>query len=342
VTGVSFVVPVYNGERTLDEVLTAIHTQADGRPLEILVVDDGSSDRSRELARCHEVQLIDGPRRGGAAAMNAGIRLASYPVICQIDQDVVLGPGWLRAVLEVLERATDIAAVQAHFLVDRRESLWTRVLGLDVELRYAGLPDRFADHVCTGNTAYRAAALRAVGLFDESLGYGYDNDLSYRLGAAGHRLAHCPEARATHRSRSSASAYVVQQYGLGYGRLDLVAKHPRRLSGDQVSGPWMMAHAPGMLLALVALVASASLWLLGGPWAGLALVGGAAVGLLGVERLVAGVRATLRSRDPAGLFFPVAHLLRDAAWAASIIVWALRRLTRRAALPQHSMWRTDR
>ena len=57
------------------------------------------------------------------------------------------------------------------------------------------------DHACTGNSVYRAEAVRRVGGFDESLGYGYDNDMSYRLGRAGYRLAFCRQARSTHRWR---------------------------------------------------------------------------------------------------------------------------------------------
>ncbi len=87
------------------------------------------------------------------------------------------------------------------------------------------------DHVCTGNTVYRAEALARVGLLDESLGYGYDNDLSYRLGAAGYALAFCRDARSRHRWREGLAGYLTQQYGFGYGRLDVVAAHPDRVGG---------------------------------------------------------------------------------------------------------------
>jgi hypothetical protein len=95
-----------------------------------------------------------------------------------------------------------------------------------------------------GNTAYRVSALAAIGFFDESLGYGYDNDVSYRLRAAGYRLVMCPDARSIHQWRDGWRAYFRQQYGFGYGRLDLVAKHRRRVAGDDVSPLSMMLHAP--------------------------------------------------------------------------------------------------
>src|SRR4029079_4627767 len=98
------------------------------------------------------------------------------------------------------------------------------------------------DQLCTGNAAYRASALHAVGLLDEALGYGYDNDLSYRLRAAGWQLAVCRDAPSVHRWRDGLGGYLSQQYGFGYGRIDLVVRHPRKLAGDAVSPPAMMAH----------------------------------------------------------------------------------------------------
>ena len=114
------------------------------------------------------------------------------------------------------------------------------------------------DHVCTGNTAYRASALQSVDLLDEGLGYGYDNDLSYRLAARGHRLAYCPDALSTHHWREELHRNILrQQFGVGYGRLDVVARHPRRVRGDDVSGTVMMLHAPAMLIAWIFLAATA-------------------------------------------------------------------------------------
>ena len=58
-----------------------------------------------------------------------------------------------------------------------------RAMGLDLEQRYGAITDAYLNHVCTGNSVYRAAALHQVGLFDETFGNGYDNDMSYRLQA---------------------------------------------------------------------------------------------------------------------------------------------------------------
>lgn len=209
-------------------------------------------------------------------------------------------------------------------------------MGLDLEHRYASATGT-VDHVCTGNAAYRADALHAIGLLDECLGYGYDNDLSYRLRAAGYHLSVCRAARSRHRWRQGLLGYLTQQYGFGYGRLDLVAKHPTRWSGDVVSPGSMMAHpivmAIAFLLLMIALFASS----LG--WSARALVLAASTLLVGLtlERAVAGVRAWKRLGDRTALAFPAVHLARDAAWVSALFVWLARRLLMRSSTPAHSM-----
>ena len=338
--GVSFVVPVKNGASSLDQVLRAILAQADGRPMEVIAVDDGSTDGSAEILATYaangRLHVLRGEGRGAAAAINLGIRHAAHPIICQVDQDVILHTGWMARLTARLEQ-TGAAAVQAYYETPRDASLWARVMGLDLEQRYGSIHTSFVDHVCTGNSVYRAEALRRVGLLDESLGYGYDNDLSYRLVAAGERLAFCREARSVHRWRERAFDYLRQQYGVGYGRLDVIARHPRRVRGDDVSGPGMILHAGGMLVALMGALVAGVLALGGGPWPPVAALVAIVVGALMVERFVAGGRAARRLRDRAGWCFAPVHLLRDVAWAFAVVAWTARRLAGRTPAPSHSM-----
>jgi GT2 family glycosyltransferase len=209
-------------------------------------------------------------------------------------------------------------------------------MGLDLELRYAALA-RETDHVCTGNSAYRAEALDNVGLFDERLGYGYDNDMSYRLKDAGYSLLFCRDATSTHRWREGFRAYCVQQYGFGYGRLDLVAKHPRRASGDRVSPFGMILHPVAMAAAVVCAAGGGLAALMGGSAAPATMTAAAIVAGLTVERSAAAVRAVVRFGDPAAFLFPLLHLARDLSWVAALVFWSLHRLARRDSRPSDSM-----
>ena len=339
-TGVTFIVPVRNGAPWIREVVSSIEKQDDGRPIEIIVVDDGSTDGSREivLSLCciHPLRILQGEGRGPAAAINLGLREARFPIMCQVDQDVVLGPGWMTALVNEL-RDPDVAAAQGYYTVGSNATIWARVMGTDLQQRYEAISGRDTSHVCTGNTAYRADALFRVGLFDEQLGYGFDNDMSYRLVAAGYRLRLNRTAHSTHYWRDSLRGYCRQQYGLGTGRLDLVAKHPGRFAGDAVSPLGMMLHPLGTLAGICGLITSLGLAWTGGSWRPALVVVTALFLVLGVERAVAGVRAARRFREPAALLFPVVHLLRDLVWVTAFVRWSMRRLRGRGPRHQDSM-----
>jgi len=338
--GVTFVIPVRNGADWLDRVLRAALDQADGRPFEIIAVEDGSTDESPEILATYQarglLRIVNGPGRGAAAALNTGIREARHPVVCQIDQDVILEPGWMLRLLDAL-RDPDVAAAQGYYVTSPDASIWARVMGLDLALRYHRILGRDVDHVCTGNTAYWAEALHAVGLFDECLGYGYDNDISYRLVRAGHRLVIDDRARSVHCWRDNCLTYLVQQYGFGYGRLDLVAKHRRRVGGDDVSGTVMMLHAPLMALALALLAIATMQGVLGTPPTILVLAATVVLSTLVLERTVAGIRAAMEFNDSAGLFFAPVHLVRDVAWALALGMWLTRWLSGGTGRPHDSM-----
>ncbi len=172
-----------------------------------------------------------------------------------------------------------------------------------------------------------------MGLFDESFGYGYDNDLSYRLIAAGYRLTFCRAARSVHTWREGLGGYVVQQYGFGYGRIDLVSKHPARFHGDTVSRTGMMSHPVLMSLAIVGLAIAAAMAITTGPWRAVAAAAALLLAGLTIERCAAGIAAARRFRTMTPLVFPVLHLIRDLAWVTAIVVWLLRRVSGRPSKP---------
>jgi GT2 family glycosyltransferase len=246
----------------------------------------------------------------------------------------------LRELLPAFEDP-DVAAAQGHYITRPGAGFWARAMGRDLEHRYSQIHGDCVNHVCTGNTAYRASAIRQVGLLDERLGYGYDNDLSYRLATRGYRLVFRRRAISVHVWREEFFAYLRQQFGVGYGRLDVVARHPGKAAGDDVSGPIMMAHGPVMLVALSILAVSGLLAGIGLPWRIPCLGALLLMSILAAERACAGVVAWRRSGDRAALGFAAAHLARDAAWAYAIGLWLLRRMRRQHPSPSHSMHRSD-
>src|SRR5437667_12630279 len=109
---VSVVIPCYNGERYLAEAIESVLAQR-YEPLEIIVVDDGSTDRSAEVARHFgdAVQYVCQPHAGAAAARNRGVGLATGDLIAFLDADDVWTEGRLARQVQVLEADPSVGMV---------------------------------------------------------------------------------------------------------------------------------------------------------------------------------------------------------------------------------------
>ncbi|MBI5049156.1 MAG: glycosyltransferase [Deltaproteobacteria bacterium] len=326
---VSIVIPMYNAERHVKNVLDAIFDQDYQGPVEVIVVNDGSRDRSLEIARTFQgrggLTIIDQPNQGAVAATNNGFKAARYDIICSVDSDVVLHKDWLRKIMEEFDDPV-VGTVQGYYKTPQGVSLWARMMGYDVEARYDSIPSKYVTQVCTGDTAYRKSAIEKTGLFDPAFKYGYDNDMSYRLQKAGYKLVFRKDALCDHYWKADFKGYIKQQYHSAYGRMQLIQKHRERIAGDSVSGIRMIMQAPLTLLCFILFVATACL-----PFTAYAYIGGyflfGAFGILGLiltDRFVFAVGVFRKQKDPTSLFLPLVHLLRNVVWCWAMLKWSLK------------------
>lgn len=189
---VTVIVPVYNGEAFLGEALDSILAQ-DHRPLQILVVDDGSSDRSAEVAAGRPgVELLRKPHSGLAATLNHGIGQARGEYLAFLDADDRWLPGKLTRQLDVLRRAPDIDLVFTHA---RRFSQAAVATASDSPEIHA--PPQPA--VCKSALLARRHAFETVGGFAEAADRHDFLDWYARAIAAGLRSHVLPEALAERR-----------------------------------------------------------------------------------------------------------------------------------------------
>jgi O-antigen biosynthesis protein len=115
VSAVSVVIPVKDGERYLEELLDALAREG---PAETLVIDSGSRDRSREIARSAGVELLQiEPREfGHGRTRNLGAERTSGELICFLTQDATPSPGWLAAYLEAFSLEERVGAAYGPHL----------------------------------------------------------------------------------------------------------------------------------------------------------------------------------------------------------------------------------
>ncbi|MFN8222130.1 MAG: glycosyltransferase family 2 protein [Gaiellales bacterium] len=211
---VSVVVPAYNAERTIGDVLAALATQGDGIH-EVIVVDDGSSDRTAELAAAAGATVVSpGVSTGSAgAARNAGWDAATGDVVVFLDSDAIPDAGWLAGLERALAEHPGAIIGCARRFTGR--SPWGWVAHLQVETPYLenGAPRevRFVSSYCMA--VPRTAPLR----WDESYG-GEDGIFCIDAIEAGIPLVFDPRFNAFHdHQRNSFAALRSQQRRLAYG-----------------------------------------------------------------------------------------------------------------------------
>ncbi|WP_433192733.1 mycofactocin biosynthesis glycosyltransferase MftF [Nocardia sp. CA-107356] len=234
---VTLVVPVKNNRVGLQRLLAAT---PDLRHR--VVVDDGSSVPLSEATVRHRAS------RGPAAARNAGWRTARTPLIAFLDSDTIPDPGWLDAVLPLFGDSS-VAAVAPRIRalpagpVGRYEVHRSSLdMGPDpATVRHDGR----VRYVPTAALVVRRSALESIDGFDESLRFGEDVDLVWRLLATGKTVRYQPFSIVRHEPRPTVRAWLRQQYDYGTSAAPLAARHPGRLG---------CAHLPKVFAAQCALV----------------------------------------------------------------------------------------
>jgi glycosyltransferase involved in cell wall biosynthesis len=200
---VTVVVPVRDGAGVIGpcvESLLALDYPPDR--VEIVVIDNGSIDGTRAALErfSGRIRVGEEARPGPSAARNAGIQLARGDLVAFTDADCVVHPSWLRELIRAQCAEADVVG--------------GRILALPDAGLIAHFGERVHDHrvaiegchppyLITMNLLVPAAALAALGGFDERLLRGEDVDLAYRLRAHGHRFAYAHEAVVFHRNRDT-------------------------------------------------------------------------------------------------------------------------------------------
>jgi glycosyltransferase involved in cell wall biosynthesis len=203
------VIPVRDGGRDFERCLRGLRDSA-GAEFELIVVDDGSTDGSGDLAESLGARVIrNATPEGPASARNTGAQAATAPIVFFLDADVVVHPGTLAGALERFEAEPGLAALFGSY--DDRPaapglvSQFRNLLHHYVHQQGAFVDDARPAHTFwTGCGAIRRDVFLAMGGFDPRL-YRRpaieDIELGYRLTRAGHKIALVRAVQATHLKR---------------------------------------------------------------------------------------------------------------------------------------------
>ena len=174
-----------NGAATLEAQLGSLAHQTYRGRWELIVADNGSSDKTREIAegwrhRLRPMVVLDASGRPGpAAGRNAGARVARGDIFVFCDADDVASPGWLEACAAAADEHHFIAGGLDHYALNRFAPPWKRRVLLEPPKTPWG--ERFAD---SANMVVSRTAFEAVAGFSEDMLRSADVDLAWRLEAA--------------------------------------------------------------------------------------------------------------------------------------------------------------
>jgi O-antigen biosynthesis protein len=224
---VSVVVCTHNGAQTLSECLERAR-QLSYPDFEVIVVDDGSSDASTEIAHEHGATVVGIDHRGLSTARNAGIAEATGEIVAFLDDDAYPDPDWLHYVAAAL-RTPGHAGIGGPNIPPDDGLVAECVAAAPGGPIHVLISDREAEHLPGCNMAFRKSALEEIGGFDEQFRVaGDDVDVCWRLQEAGWTLGFSAGAVVMHRRRDSVRRYLKQQYGYGKAEALLERKWPSR------------------------------------------------------------------------------------------------------------------
>lgn len=237
----SVVIPHRNRRDLLERVLQSVAAQRlpTGAEVEVIVVDNGSTDASASVARAHGARVVElGVNRGVGAALNRGILRARGGWVAVLNNDVELAPDWLALLSHRARHAEAWFAtgkVLDATITDRIDGAGDAVCRGGAAWRLGhGRPDgpAFARSRPTyfpsaTATLFRRDLFDRAGLFDESFfAYLEDVDLGMRSAALGCRGVYVPEAEAWHRGSETAGKWSESSVTwITRHQLKLVAKH---------------------------------------------------------------------------------------------------------------------
>lgn len=228
---ISVVVCAYNAERTIDACLASLRALRYPN-FEVIVVNDGSRDRTEEIARRYpEFRLISQPNQGLSVARNVGLEAATGEIVAYTDSDCVADPDWL-TYLAYKFRSSDFVGVGGPNLPPPEDSaVAAYVAAAPGGPTHVLIDDEVAEHIPGCNMAFRKAALKEIGGFDPlHRAAGDDVDVCWRLQDAGYRIGFSPAAQVWHFRRNTITAYLKQQMGYGQAEAQLYFKHPLRFN----------------------------------------------------------------------------------------------------------------
>ncbi|MER7172721.1 bifunctional polysaccharide deacetylase/glycosyltransferase family 2 protein [Streptomyces mesophilus] len=252
---VSVLVPAYNEAKCIENTVRSL--MSSDHPVEVIVIDDGSTDGTARLVeglRLPGVRVIRQLNAGKPAALNRGVANASHDLIVMMDGDTVFEPSTVRELVQPFGDPR-VGAVAGNAKVGNKDSLigaWQHieyVMGFNLDRRMYDLL-RCMPTIPGAVGAFRRSALERVGgMSDDTL--AEDTDITMALHRDGWRVVYAENARAWTEAPETVQQLWSQRYRWSYGTMQAIWKHKRSFVESGPSGRFGRVGLPLVSLFMV-------------------------------------------------------------------------------------------
>jgi cellulose synthase/poly-beta-1,6-N-acetylglucosamine synthase-like glycosyltransferase len=231
---VTVVVPVRNGEETIESLLDSLNNlNYESDKVEFIVVDGNSTDKTREIVKKYPVKLFIENKKGLNVARNIGIKMSKGEIVAFTDSDCIVPSNWITKIVENFKDPQvscvggSAKALNSDFVSQYADNSIVRLMPFFRKREELDKVRPFFRHPAGCNMAYRRKVAEEIGYFDEKIQYGFDEvEFADRVCKAGYKMVLDPKVMVWHKHRSTLGEFLKQnfQYGRGSG---LVLKRNR-------------------------------------------------------------------------------------------------------------------
>lgn len=231
---ISVIVPAFNSEKTIAATIQSILTQHTNKSFELILVDDGSTDNTSEIAeKFSKTRVLKQQRKGPAAARNLGAKNAQGEILLFIDADCIASRRWLNEMAFPF-RSANVSGVQGAYKSTQSE-LSARFAQIEIEDRYDLIKaSKEIDWIGSYSAGYRKKDFFEANGFDESfpLASGEDPALSFKISSNGKKIVFNENAIVYHLHPKNFLQYFRTKFFRAFYRVMLYRKFPKKMVKD--------------------------------------------------------------------------------------------------------------
>lgn len=220
----SVIVPAYNSEDTLADLLHSLYSQR-FKDFEVIVVDDCSRDNTPHIVESFPYRLIRMPKnKGPACCRNIGADHAQGEILVFTDSDCVVAPDWIEAIHSTFSQQ-DVAAIMGRVILSPSSIQGDSISALGFpaggaigfEKIWRVDSGGFTDSLSSCNCAVNKVVFDEIGGFDASFPYagGEDSLFAYHLTRFNYQIKYCPNVVVCHKARDSLKGFLTWQFRRG-------------------------------------------------------------------------------------------------------------------------------